>query len=119
MGAIYAGADLLVCRAGATTIAEVTARGLPAILVPYPYATDNHQEKNARSLESQGAAKVILDKDLTGTALHEAVDPLISNPDELAAMARASSSFGRPHAAEALADLVFEVAEKVTKNVEV
>jgi len=111
MGLAYAGTDLLVCRSGATTIAEATARGLPAVLIPYPYATDNHQEKNARRLEELGAAKVILDRDLTGKSLHEAVDSLILNEDALLSMAEASKKFGRPDASEKLAGLVAEVAE--------
>jgi len=110
MGEAYSTADLLVCRSGATTVAEITSIGLPVILVPYPYATDNHQEKNGRHLEKTGAAKVILDKNLDGKSLYEAVDPLILDEEELAKMAAASKTFGRPDAADALAKLVIEVS---------
>ncbi|PIZ41291.1 undecaprenyldiphospho-muramoylpentapeptide beta-N-acetylglucosaminyltransferase [Candidatus Aquicultor secundus] len=111
MGEAYAAADLLVCRSGATTVAEITAIGLPAIMVPYPYATDNHQEKNGRELERLGAARLILDKDLDGVSLSKAVDGLILSEDALLQMAEASRQFGRPDADKALADLVFEIAE--------
>jgi len=111
MGEAYAAADLLVCRSGATTVAEITSIGLPAILVPYPYATDNHQEKNGRHLEKTGAAKVILDKNLDGKLLYETVEPLILDEKELAKMAAASKTFGRPDAASALAELVIEVSK--------
>jgi UDP-N-acetylglucosamine--N-acetylmuramyl-(pentapeptide) pyrophosphoryl-undecaprenol N-acetylglucosamine transferase len=112
METAYAAADLLVCRSGATTVAEITARGLPAILVPYPYATDNHQEKNARQVEKLGAARLILDRDMTGKSLYEAVEPLIASKEDLQQMADASKKFGRPNAADILANLVIEVAER-------
>ncbi|MBS3909352.1 MAG: undecaprenyldiphospho-muramoylpentapeptide beta-N-acetylglucosaminyltransferase [Actinobacteria bacterium] len=111
MSVAYAGSDLLVCRSGATTIAEISAKGLPAILIPYPYATDNHQEKNARSLKDTGAAEVILDRELSGDALREMVDSLISDEGRLRAMREASLAFGKPDADENLAALVFEIGE--------
>ena len=72
-------ADILLSRAGATILAEIACCRKPAILVPFPYATDNHQEKNARVLENQGAAKVILDRDLTADVLGETLKTLIEN----------------------------------------
>ena len=57
-----AAADLIICRAGAATLAEITAKGIPSVLIPYPYASENHQEYNARALKTQGAACLILDK---------------------------------------------------------
>lgn len=110
IGEAYAIADLLVCRSGATTVAEITAKGLPAILIPYPYATDNHQEKNGRQLEKLGAARVILDHDLNGRLLAETVTSLISDEDELLRMSGASKQFGQPNAADVLAKLVLKVA---------
>lgn len=112
MGEAYAAADLLVCRSGATTVAEMTSRGLPSILVPYPYATDNHQEKNARQLEKLGAAKVILDRDMGAELLNEMVGSLITNESELSKMAEASKRFGRTDAGKALSDLVIKVASR-------
>jgi UDP-N-acetylglucosamine--N-acetylmuramyl-(pentapeptide) pyrophosphoryl-undecaprenol N-acetylglucosamine transferase len=106
----YACADLVVCRAGASTLAEVTAHGLPAIAVPYPYAAGGHQEANARILEEAGAAVVIPDADLTSRRLGEAVGDLCDRPEVRQAMARASRSLGRPDAARAVAELVLQAS---------
>lgn len=99
-----AAADLVVCRAGATTLAEVTVRGVPAILIPYPYATDNHQEHNARSLEKAEAAVVLLDKDLNGASLKNAVFTLIKDKAKLDSMAENSKKLGKIRAAEEIVD---------------
>lgn len=98
MPAALAAADLVVGRAGAISIAEVTARGLPSILIPYPHAAENHQEKNARVLEEAGAAQVILDRELDGDALYEAVTGLLRDGQRLTAMAEASRRLGKPDA---------------------
>lgn len=100
----YACADLVVGRAGATTIAEITACGLPAILVPYPYATRRHQEANARALQRMGGASVVLDEHLSGDVLADRIESLLGVPEVLAAMASRSRAFGHPDAAERLAD---------------
>jgi UDP-N-acetylglucosamine--N-acetylmuramyl-(pentapeptide) pyrophosphoryl-undecaprenol N-acetylglucosamine transferase len=110
MDLAYACADLVVSRAGATTIAEITACGLPALLIPYPYATGNHQEANARALQRAGGASVLLDGQLSGGALAARIEELIDDQERLAAMAERSRAFGRPDAAERLADLVLEGA---------
>ena len=102
-------ADLAVFRAGATGLAELTARGIPAILIPYPYAAENHQEFNARELEDAGAAKVILNKDLTDRALANTINELLSNPEALATMSERSKSMGRPDAADVIADLLLSL----------
>lgn len=102
----YAIADLVVARAGATSIAELTTCGLPAVLIPYPHATAHHQEANARALEKAGGAEVILDADLTPPLLAVHVQRLLGESDALSTMAGASRAFGRPEAASALADLV-------------
>lgn len=103
-------ADLAVFRAGATGLAELTAKGIPAILIPYPYAAENHQEYNARAVEKAGAAKVILNKDLTAPVLVEAIDSVICHQDKLAAMAEASRKLGRPEAADTIGELIVELA---------
>ncbi|MGM0369223.1 MAG: undecaprenyldiphospho-muramoylpentapeptide beta-N-acetylglucosaminyltransferase [Bacillota bacterium] len=95
-------ADLVVSRAGATGLAEITASGLAAVLVPYPHATDNHQEYNARSLEKNGAAKVILDQDLTANNLGSLVEKLLSDEQQLEQMRKASLAVGEPQAADKL-----------------
>ena len=94
----YAAADLIVYRAGATGLAEITAKGIPAILIPYPYATGNHQEYNARNLEQNHAATVILDQDLNGTILLNKIRELISNEKLLNEMKQNSQKMGRPEA---------------------
>ena len=103
MGAAYARADLVVARAGAMSCAEVTARGLPAVLVPYPHAADDHQRRNAEVLATAGAAELILDHELTGERLAAALRPLVSEPTHRAAMAARSRALGRPDAAERVA----------------
>ena len=106
MDEALAAADLVVCRAGATTIAEVTVRGLPAVLIPYPYASDNHQEYNARSLADNGAAVMILDRDLTGHGLWETIRSLSQHRPGLSAMAACSKKLGKPEALEDLVQIV-------------
>ncbi|MEW6448394.1 MAG: undecaprenyldiphospho-muramoylpentapeptide beta-N-acetylglucosaminyltransferase [Bacillota bacterium] len=101
-----AAADLVICRAGAATIAELTCLGRPAILIPYPYATANHQEFNARALETRGAAVVIRDADLRGERLLYEVNHLLNHPAELRLMAENSRRFGKPDALERIVDSV-------------
>ena len=106
MGEAYAVADLAVCRSGANTVAELAVKGLPAILVPFPYAAHGHQEANARSLERVGAVEVILDRDLDGARLAVAVRRLVTDEGRLAQMGRASKNWGRPDAGERIVDAV-------------
>src|SRR5439155_260111 len=87
MGAAYAAADVVVARAGATTCAELTAVGLPAILVPYPYAADDHQRRNAEVLVRAGAAEMILDAELDGARLATTLRALLEDAASRAAMA--------------------------------
>jgi UDP-N-acetylglucosamine--N-acetylmuramyl-(pentapeptide) pyrophosphoryl-undecaprenol N-acetylglucosamine transferase len=105
MARAYADADLLVCRAGATTIAELTVCKKPAILVPFPYATDDHQTVNARSLQSAGAAIVIQERDLTGAGLAAELRRLEGDRERLRRMGRASGLLGRPEAAREIAEV--------------
>lgn len=111
MAAAYEAADLIVCRAGATTLAEITALGKAALLVPYPYAADDHQRKNAESLVAGGAALMILDRDLSPPRLAEAVVRLRVEPERLAAMARAARALGRPEAADRVVDVCLELVQ--------
>ena len=106
----YACADLAVSRSGATTVAELTVCGLPALLVPYPYATGRHQEANARALQRAGGASVLLDDQLSAEALATRIESLVDHDERLAAMAERSRAFGRPDAAARLASLVEEVS---------
>lgn len=107
----YAVADLVVARAGATTIAEVTVCGLPALLVPYPYATARHQEANARALQRVGAASLLFDEDLSAEVFAERVTELVDHGERLAAMAERAGAWARRDAASALARVVAEAAE--------
>jgi UDP-N-acetylglucosamine--N-acetylmuramyl-(pentapeptide) pyrophosphoryl-undecaprenol N-acetylglucosamine transferase len=106
----YAIADLVVARAGATTIAEVAACGIPALFVPYPYATAGHQEANARAVQRAGGASVLLEDRLDPEVLAERILSLVDHDERLEAMAQRSAAFGRPDAAERVAELVIGAA---------
>ena len=106
----YCMADLLLCRAGATTIAEITACGLPAILVPYPHAADNHQQLNAEKMVAVGAAELIRDEELTGKRLARVVRRLVMNEHQLRRMAVRSRLMARPAAAERVARSIERLA---------
>jgi len=101
-----AAADLVVSRAGAATLAEITVRGLPALLVPFPFATGNHQEYNAKALVSRGAAELILDADFTGRTLVKKIRQFLADRNRLTAMSQASLQLGRPHALDDIIDLM-------------
>jgi UDP-N-acetylglucosamine--N-acetylmuramyl-(pentapeptide) pyrophosphoryl-undecaprenol N-acetylglucosamine transferase len=109
MSDAYAAAELVVCRAGATSIAELTVLGLPSILVPYPHATADHQRHNAAALVAAGGAVAIDDARLDGGVLGAAVEGLLSDPVRSSAMGRAARAWSRPDAAEGMAALVLEV----------
>ncbi len=96
-------ADLVVGRAGAATLAELTVLGLPSILIPYPYAAENHQEHNARALADRGAAVLIRDSELTGLTLVKQIEQILQDKSRLKNMAQASQKLGR---AEALNDII-------------
>lgn len=110
MDEAYARADLVLCRAGATTVAELTAFGKPAILVPYPYAIYDHQRGNAQALADHGAAEMILDRDISGETLAQRVRAYVAEPDRLAAMASAARALGRPEAAARIVDECYLLA---------
>jgi UDP-N-acetylglucosamine--N-acetylmuramyl-(pentapeptide) pyrophosphoryl-undecaprenol N-acetylglucosamine transferase len=108
----YAVADLALCRGGATTVAELCAVGLPAIIVPYPHHRDRQQERLGRVLEDAGAAVVLDDSATSSAAVAELVDRLLADDGALEAMSKAAVSLSRPDAALRLATLVREAAEK-------
>jgi UDP-N-acetylglucosamine--N-acetylmuramyl-(pentapeptide) pyrophosphoryl-undecaprenol N-acetylglucosamine transferase len=99
-----------VCRAGAGTIAELTAAGLPAVLVPLPGAPSDHQTRNAQTLEGAGAAVMLRDDECDPARLDAIVSKLLADPDALVAMGTAARGLGRPDAAARVADLVEEHA---------
>src|SRR5690606_8010089 len=104
MAKAYASASLVIARAGATTLAELCAIGRPAVLVPYPFAADDHQAKNAEALERAGAAVSIRESALTVDKLSAEVRALLDAPERRARMAEAARAHGRPDAAAAIVD---------------
>lgn len=104
--------DLAVFRAGAIGIAELTARGIPAVLIPYPYAAANHQEHNARAIEQAGAARMILDRELTEQRLLSVMEELLTEDEKLIAMSEASRRLGRPQAADEIASMILALTKK-------
>ena len=110
MAARFEQADVLICRSGATTVAEVAAAVKAAIFVPFPFATDDHQRKNAEAFERVGAARMILQKDLTPERLAEELRRLMDDPGAIDRMAEASRQLGRPDSAARAVDLAMKVA---------
>jgi UDP-N-acetylglucosamine--N-acetylmuramyl-(pentapeptide) pyrophosphoryl-undecaprenol N-acetylglucosamine transferase len=98
----YLAADLVICRAGAITLAELTSLGRPAILIPYPYAVDDHQRANAKILVRAGAARMVLDADLTPERMAEEIHYLMTDRATLTAMSQAALTLGRPEATAAV-----------------
>ena len=109
-------ADVVICRAGATTLAELAASRTPAILVPLPTATDDHQRKNAEVFAKTGAAIVIDQRDLTGDALTSALRELMTDPDRRARMSAAAKTLARPDAAQRIADHLETLVEQSKVN---
>jgi len=105
MPLLLSAADVMIGRSGGW-VAELAAAGVPAVLVPLPNAPGDHQTGNARAMEKAGAAVMLADADCTGAALGTTLEPLLSDPDRLEAMAAAARSLGRPGAAGRVADLV-------------
>lgn len=107
-----AASDIIISRCGASTLSEITALGKPSILIPYPYATDNHQEYNARALEKNGAAIVILERDLNSELLlNEAVD-MLNKPEKINQMSKKSKELGRTDAAHVIVKAAEELVQK-------
>ncbi|MCF6093605.1 undecaprenyldiphospho-muramoylpentapeptide beta-N-acetylglucosaminyltransferase [Microaerobacter geothermalis] len=102
MPEVLAATSLIINRAGASFLAEITALGLPSILIPSPYVTNNHQEKNARWMEEQGASIMLLEKDLNEMALFQAIHDLMNDETRLIHMSIKAKSLGKPEAAELL-----------------
>ena len=109
MAPVMRAADLVICRAGASTISEITALATPAILVPSPYVTNNHQEKNARILEQHGGAVVLLEADASGEALYRAASGILRDPQRQADMSRGMAELGIRDATKRLYDTVMSI----------
>lgn len=108
----FGNADLVVSRAGATTTAELIAAGKAAIMIPFPLAADDHQRKNAEALVAEGAALMILQKDLSGSRLASEIGNLVRSPDEVRRMEEASRGLARGDAAGAVGDLIEKMLRK-------
>ncbi|MCJ7772347.1 MAG: hypothetical protein MUP22_04335 [Desulfobacterales bacterium] len=105
----YQRADLVICRSGATTVAEITAMGKSAIFIPYPFAAANHQAVNAKALANAGAAEMILHKDMCFKLLARRIEYYASHPDALSLMAAKAKCLGRPEAARSIVDDCFRL----------
>lgn len=110
MPTVMAAADLVICRAGAATIAEVAAAGKPAIFVPSPNVTDNHQEKNARIVEDHGGAIVLREMECDGDSLYQAASSLLSDPEKLQTMGRAVQDLAVPDSAQRILQIITELS---------
>src|SRR5438270_13411710 len=110
MPAAFAKADLVVCRSGASTVAEIAAAGKPAIFVPFPRAADDHQRVNAQALERAGAAVVLEETELDEVWLVETVSTLLGDPQRLARVSEAARNLAHPNAAPDIADLAARLA---------
>jgi UDP-N-acetylglucosamine--N-acetylmuramyl-(pentapeptide) pyrophosphoryl-undecaprenol N-acetylglucosamine transferase len=105
MATAYHQADLLICRAGATSIAEITAGGKASILIPFPFAVNDHQTQNAEVLSRAGAAQVIAEKDLSGARLAGVIEQLYQHPDAVLKMEAAAAALGKRQAAKDIVDI--------------
>jgi UDP-N-acetylglucosamine--N-acetylmuramyl-(pentapeptide) pyrophosphoryl-undecaprenol N-acetylglucosamine transferase len=111
MPAMFARADLLVCRAGASTVGEITTAGKPAIFIPFPRAADDHQNVNARALERAGAAVVVEESNLEAAYLVETIAALLNDPARLRGMSDAARSLAHPKAVEEIANIVDQLTK--------
>jgi UDP-N-acetylglucosamine--N-acetylmuramyl-(pentapeptide) pyrophosphoryl-undecaprenol N-acetylglucosamine transferase len=109
MAGAYAWADLAVCRAGALTVAELTAAGLGAVLVPFPHAVDDHQTRNAEAMVAAGAAEVVQERDLDVQQFARRLDALLNDRPRMHAMAEAARTLAKPDAAAVIARACLEV----------
>ena len=111
MAVVMRAADLVICRAGASTISELTALGVPALIVPSPYVTNNHQEKNARVLEEAGGAAVLLEKDSSGQSLFQAACGILRDPEKRAGMETAMAALGIRDATERIYQTILQITQ--------
>jgi UDP-N-acetylglucosamine--N-acetylmuramyl-(pentapeptide) pyrophosphoryl-undecaprenol N-acetylglucosamine transferase len=109
MPSVMAAADLVLCRAGGISIAELTYMGKPAVLVPSPYVTNNHQEKNALQLSKSGGAVVLQEKECTGDKLYYEVEQILNNKGKLSAMSDAMKNTGIADSAKKIAELIISM----------
>jgi UDP-N-acetylglucosamine--N-acetylmuramyl-(pentapeptide) pyrophosphoryl-undecaprenol N-acetylglucosamine transferase len=111
MVARFAASDLVICRAGATTTAELIAAGKASLMIPFPFAADDHQRKNAEALERAGASRMVLQQDATGERLAREISALVENPERVTQMEEAARKLARGDAAVAAVDLIEKLLE--------
>lgn len=111
MDLVMQAADLVICRAGASTISELTALGVPALIVPSPYVTNNHQEKNARILEEAGGAAVLLEKDSSGQTMFRTACAILRDTAKREEMEKAMASLGIRDATERIYQTILEICK--------
>jgi UDP-N-acetylglucosamine--N-acetylmuramyl-(pentapeptide) pyrophosphoryl-undecaprenol N-acetylglucosamine transferase len=116
MRSAYAASDLIISRAGALTLAEITACGKPSILIPYPFATADHQRYNAETLQEEGAAEMILQENLTGESLSRLIFSLLSDESKLKKMGEQSKKMGGPEANSLLVDEMEKLLKKCSRR---
>src|SRR3989338_3863766 len=116
MASVYAAADMVICRAGATSIAEITALGLASILVPYPFAANNHQEINARCLADKGAAIMMKQDEIVGDILASYIRRFNENPKSLTEIREKALAFGKPDAAQEIVSSFLHFIENANKT---
>ena len=107
---VLANVSMVVARSGATSLAEITALGLPSILIPSPYVAENHQYYNALELQKAGAAIVLEEKDLTAARLIELIDGLCAEPGKLRVMGQMAKRLAEPHSLDKITEKLLEIA---------
>ena len=112
MPSFFAHAELIVCRSGASTVAEIAAAGKPAIFIPFPRAADDHQKRNAEALERVGAAVMLEESELTPESLVETISVLLGDPQRLQKMGEAAHALAHPNAASEIAQMAAGLAKK-------
>jgi len=118
MPAAFAQADVIVCRSGAGAVAEVAAAGKPSVLVPFPFAADDHQRRNAEAFERAGAARLVADREMSGAKLFAAIGELAGETGRLASMGAAARQFARPDAARRAAEILIDSGRRTRNNTE-
>ncbi len=116
MAGAYQKADMIIGRAGATTLSEITALGKPSLLIPFPFAANNHQEHNAQALVKAGAAEMILEKEIKPGLLAEHIRNWLTNKDKLTAMGKKAGTLGRRQAAEEIVEACYQLVEEKKRS---
>ncbi len=112
MPAAFAEADLIICRSGAGAVSELAAAGKAAVLIPFPFATDDHQLRNAEAMQRAGAAWLSTDREWSASKMCEVIQHFAERPEDLARMSAQARSLGKPGAARRVADILEQIGAK-------